>query len=270
MQYKLLVLDLDGTLVNSKKQLTENTINTLLEVQEKGLRIALASGRPTYGIVPIAEALQLERFGGYILAFNGGMITNWQTKEIIHESTLPAEIVPYLYECSEKNNFAIVTYKDEFVMTEKPEDEYVLKEAILNVMKTKKVDNFIQAIDFPIVKCLIVGEQTRLAILEKSMQEALEGKIEVYRSEPYFLELVPRGIDKARSLDILSNKTGIKQEEMIACGDGFNDKSMIEWAGMGIAMANAQEPVKDAADFIAPSNDEDGVAFIVRKFILTE
>lgn len=89
----------------------------------------------------------------------------------------------------------------------------------------------------------------------------------VFRSEPYFLELVPKGIDKAQSLSVLLEETGMKREEMIAIGDGFNDLSMIQYAGLGIAMANAQPVVRENADFITYSNDEDGVAHAVEKFI---
>ena len=130
------------------------------------------------------------------------------------------------------------------------------------------MENFLDAIDFPVPKCLIVGEASRLAELEKTMHEALKDKMGVYRSEPYFLELVPKGIDKAQSLSVLLQKIGYAREEMIAVGDGFNDKSMIEYAGLGVAMANAQEVVKQSADYITLSNEEDGVAHVVKKFML--
>ena len=267
-KYRLLVLDLDGTLTNTKKEITEHTRSILMEAQEKGVKIVLASGRPTYGVVPIAEKLELKKYGGYILSYNGGEIINWQTGEMIYENVLPNDVLPYLYQCSKDNNFAIVTYKDKYVVTEHPDDEFVLKEVILNVMETKKVDNFLDAVDFPVAKCMIVGEATRLAELEKQMYEALKDRMGVYRSEPYFLELVPKGIDKAQSLSVLLDKIGATREEMIAIGDGFNDKSMIEFAGLGVAMANAQEVVKQAANYITLSNEEDGVAAVVEKFML--
>ena len=267
MKYRLLVLDLDGTLTNNKKQVTEHTRRTLIEAQDQGVKIVLASGRPTYGIAPIAEILELKKYGGYILSYNGGEIINWQTGEMMYENVLNPEVLPYLYKCAKENNFAIVTYKDKYVITEHPDDEYVLKEAILNVMETKKVDNFLEAIDFPVAKCLIVGEASRLMLLEKEMYEELKDCMGVYRSEPYFLELVPKGIDKAQSLAVLLEKIGATRDEMIAIGDGFNDKSMIEFAGLGVAMANAQDVVKQAADYITLSNEEDGVAAVVEKFM---
>ena len=90
-------------------------------------------------------------------------------------------------------------------------------------------------------------------------------KINVFRSEPYFLELVPQGIDKALSLSVLLENIGMTREEVIAIGDGYNDLSMIKFAGMGVAMGNAQEPVKKAADYITLTNDEDGVAEAIER-----
>lgn len=268
MKYKLLVLDLDGTLTNSKKEITRHTKETLIKAQEAGLKVVFASGRPTYGVAPLANELELQKYEGYILAYNGGEIIDWKTRELMYEKQLDSDLLPYLYRCAKENDFAIVTYENEYVLTEKPDDEYVLKEALLNVMKIKKVDNFLEAVKHPITKCLIVGEPSRLALLEKEMYEKLKDRMGVFRSEPYFLELVPKGIDKAQSLSVLLEEIGMTKNEMIAIGDGFNDLSMIQYAGLGIAMENAQDVVKQAADFITLSNEEDGVAYAVEKFYL--
>ena len=179
MKYKLLVLDLDGTLTNQKKEVTEHTRRTLIEAQERGVKIVLASGRPTYGVAPLAEILELQKYEGYILSYNGGEIIDWKTGEMMYENVLDPDILPYLYKCATDNHFAIVTYDGKYVLTEYPEDEYVLKEAILNVMTPKKVDHFLEAIKFPIAKCLIVGEPTRLAVLEKEMYEHLKDRMGV-------------------------------------------------------------------------------------------
>ncbi len=267
MSYKIIVLDLDGTLTNNKKEITEKTRETLIRAQQQGIKVVLASGRPTYGVVPLAEKLELSKYEGYILSYNGGEIIDWTTKELMYKNLLDHDVLPYLYKCAKENNFAIVTYDGEYVLTETPEDEYVLKEALLNVMKIKKVDNFLDAVKHPIAKCLIVGDAERLAVLEKEMYEHLKDRMGVFRSEPYFLELVPKGIDKAQSLSVLLKELNMSKDEMMAIGDGFNDLSMIKYAGLGIAMENAQQIVKDNADFITLSNEEDGVAFAVEKFI---
>ncbi len=266
--YKLLVLDLDGTLTNNKKEITPRTQHILMEAQERGLKIVLASGRPTYGIVPLAQQLQLQKFNGYILAFNGGLIIDCATGETIYQNLLDTSVYPYLYSKAKENDFPILSYIDEYVVSEDIENQYVRYEAMLNKMPLKQIDSFLESITFPEPKCLIVGEPQRLAILENEMRSHLEGKMSVYRSEPFFLELLPMGIDKARCLEILLRGIGIEREEMIACGDGFNDLSMIQYAGLGIAMENAQPVVKEASDYITLSNEEDGVAAAVEKFFL--
>ena len=267
-QYKVIVLDLDGTLTNSQKQITPHTREVLIRAQQQGVKVVLASGRPTYGIVPVADQLELATYGGYILAFNGGEIIDWRTREVLYANVLDHKVIPYMYRCAKEKGFAIVTYNENFVITETPDDEYVQKEAILNVMQTKRVDNFLEALDFPVPKCLIVGEAERLMLLEEEMREHLRETNEVYRSEPYFLELVPKGIDKARSLAVLLGKLGLSPDQLIACGDGFNDLSMIQYAGLGVAMLNAQPIVREHADYVTLSNDEDGVAHVVEKFML--
>ncbi|MBP8850052.1 MAG: HAD family phosphatase [Breznakibacter sp.] len=267
MKYKLLVLDLDGTLTNSKKEMSARTKETLIKAQERGITIVLASGRPTYGIVPLAEELELAKYGGYILSFNGGTIINWKTKEVIHESVISSEKLPLLHDIAVQNEVEIISYQNENIISEAPENEYVKYEAFLNKMSIKEVKSFSEAIQFPVPKCLIVGNPEKLVLLEKEMNGIFGYEMSIYRSEPFFLELMPSNIDKAQSLQKLLLYTGNTREEMIACGDGFNDLSMIKFAGMGVAMANAQPAVKEASDFITLSNEEDGVAHVVELFL---
>lgn len=269
IKYKLLVLDLDGTLTNQKKEVTSYTLETLKKAQEAGVRIVLASGRPTYGVAPLAELLELNRYGGCILSYNGGEIIDWKTGKMMYKNLLDPEVLPYLYNCAKEQNFAILSYDGKFVLTEHPENEYVQHEARLNKMEIKKVNHFLEALPHPVAKCLIVGDPQPLAALETRMAEHLKDKMGVFRSEPFFLELVPKGIDKALSLGVLLQEIGLLREEMMAIGDGYNDLSMIKFAGLGVAMSNAQQVVKDNADFITLSNEEDGVAYAVNKFILS-
>ena len=253
MKYKLVVLDLDGTLTNSKKEITARNRETLIRIQEQGVRLVLASGRPTYGIVPLANELRINEFGGFILSYNGGEIINWESKEMMYENVLP--------------NLSILTYDGAEIVTENSQDPYVQKEAFLNKMAVRETNDFLTDITLPVAKCLIVGDADQLIPVESELCIRLQGKINVFRSEPYFLELVPQGIDKALSLTVLLEATGVSREEVIAIGDGYNDLSMIKFAGMGIAMGNAQEPVKKAANEITLSNDEDGVAVAIEKHI---
>ena len=244
MNYKLLVLDLDGTLTNSKKEITPFTRETLLQAQEKGLHLVLASGRPTYGIVPLAEELNIKQYGGFILSFNGGKVIDLMTDKVLFEQALPPDIVPVLYNRSKEAGLAILSYNGKYILSEHPENKYVQYESFLTKMKIKATDDFLRDLHQPADKCLVVGEPEMLVPLEEKLRQELGKRINVYRSEAFYLELVPKGIDKAASLSRLLERTRIKQEEVIAIGDGFNDVSMIRFAGLGVAMANAQPPVK--------------------------
>lgn len=268
MKYKMLVLDIDGTVTNSKKEITKKTLDAIIKIQELGCTVVLASGRPTPGIMPVAKELKLKEYGGYILSFNGAKIINCQTGEIIYQKVLPLEVIPTIYEEAVDNKVGLITYEKDMVISGRGIDEYVLKEAQINKIEIKEVDNFVEYVNFDINKCLITGEPKKLEQMDRSMNEKYGEDLSIYRSEPFFLEIMPKNIDKAYSLEQLCKHRNISKNEMIAVGDGFNDLSMIQYAGLGVAMDNAQEQVKQVANYITRSNDEDGVAHVIEKFIL--
>ena len=269
MKYKMIVLDLDGTLTNNKKEITPRTKQAIMQAQAAGVHVVLASGRPTYGIVPLAEELKLKGNGGYILAFNGGKIIDCTNNEVLFEQKLDEQLVPILFQEAKKAGMEILTYQGEGIAATNKDDEYVQHEAFINKMPVMQYDNFLNQLVYPINKCLIVGDPTPLHELEIRLAKELEGKMNVYRSADFFLECVPLAIDKARSLDRLISSLGISREEVIACGDGYNDLSMIRFAGLGVAMANAAKDIQSEADFVTLSNEEDGVAHVIERFILS-
>lgn len=268
MKYKMIVLDLDGTLTNNKKLITPHTKQALMLAQAAGVHVVLASGRPTYGIIPLAEELKLKENNGYILAFNGGKIIDCTNNNVLFEQKLDEQLVPLLYQEAKKANMEILTYQGEGIAATNKDDKYVQHEAFINKMPVMQYDDFLHQLVYPINKCLIVGDPTPLHELELRLSKELEGRMDVYRSADFFLECVPLGIDKARSLDRLISSLGISREEVIACGDGYNDLSMIRFAGLGVAMANAAKDIQKEADFVTLSNEEDGVAHVIERFIL--
>jgi Cof subfamily protein (haloacid dehalogenase superfamily) len=181
----------------------------------------------------------------------------------------PMDELSKLYQSSKEHGVTIVTYKDDSIITENEEDQYVAIEAHINKMPVRKVDNFVAQITKPVTKCLMVGDGDYLAEVEQDMCKEYGDRLNVYRSEPFFLEIMPQNIDKAYSLSKLLNIIGLTKDEMIACGDGFNDLSMIKYAGLGVAMGNAQEVVKESANYVTTTNDENGVANVVNEFILS-
>lgn len=266
MEYKLLVLDIDGTVTNSKKEVTQATKDAIVRIQNRGVRVAIASGRPTPGTKQVAEALELEKFGNYVLSFNGGRVTNCRTGEVVLNKTIPPKMAAVLQEEAKKYGVGILTYDEQGALAGTDVDEYMELEAGINHIEIKKVGAFAEAVAFPVNKCLMTGEPEHLATVEKELKEKYAGSLNIFRSEPFFLELMPKGIDKATVLNRFISFLGIDQKEVVCCGDGYNDISMIAFAGLGVAMANARPEVLDAADYITASNDEDGIVQVIEKF----
>ena len=271
MKYKLLVLDVDGTLLNDEREIRKRTLAALLKVQQMGVRIVLASGRPTYGLMPLAKTLELGNYGGFVLSYNGCQIIKAQNGEILFERRINPEMLPYLEKKARKNGFAIFTYHDDTLITDSPDNEYIKNEALLNNLKIIREDEFSTAIDFAPCKCMLVSDKEKALIgLEQHWEKRLAGTLDAFRSEPYFLEVVPCGVNKANTLGALLEHLGVTREEVIAVGDGVCDVTMLQLAGMGVAMGHSQDSVKVCADYVTASNEEDGVALAVEKLILAE
>lgn len=268
MNYQILVLDLDGTLTNSRKELTEPTRKALMEIQEAGKKIVLASGRPINGVAPLAEKLELSKYGGYMLSFNGARITQCSTEEIIYNKTLPHEVISPIYDIiKEYKDVDLITYDGEFIYSGFTPNQYTEKESFINSMEIIKKENFAENLSFPVNKLLVPGEPAILQEIMPVLQRKFHKLLNIYLSEPFFLEIMPQNIDKAYSLQKLLNSIGLTADSMICCGDGFNDISMLEYAGLGVAMENAQPIVKESADFITKSNDEDGILHVINTFL---
>lgn len=258
--FRAIALDLDGTLTNHDKVVTPRTRQALLKAQEQGAIIILASGRPTYGIVPVAECLELEKRGGYILSYNGGNIVNAKTGEKLFSQFLPDAVIPILYKYAKEKNHALLGYAGNEIITEMPDDPYVKEESRINKMNIRKVDNLLDALEPHPTKLLMTGDPTDMIKAEEELVEILGEKMDIFRSAPFFLELVPKGIDKAQSLLRLLSKINLTPADLMAFGDGYNDLSMLKLAGVGVAMANAAPEVRADADYVTLSNEEDGVA----------
>ena len=258
--FRAIALDLDGTLTNHDKVVTPRTRQALLKAQELGTVIILASGRPTYGIVPVAECLELEKRGGYILSYNGGNIVNAKTGEKLFSQFLPDAVIPILYKYAREHRYALLGYAGNEIITEMPDDPYVKEESRINKMNIRKVDNLLETLEPHPTKLLMTGDPTDMLKAEEELVEILGEKMDIFRSAPFFLELVPKGIDKAQSLLRLLSKINLTPADLMAFGDGYNDLSMLKLAGVGVAMANAAPEVRADADYVTLSNEEDGVA----------
>lgn len=263
MVFRLIALDIDGTLTNSRKTISEKTRNQLIKYQKNGGTIVLASGRPTPGILPYAATLRLREFGGYILSYNGGNITDCATGRVIYQNRLPLEYLPGIYEVIKDCPVSIGTYRGNTIIAGNKINKYTELNARINNMELCFTEDFVGDVSFDICKCLLHGEPEVISGLEKTLVDKFGGELGIFRSEPFYLEIVPKDTDKAKALERLLKLLSLHRDECIAFGDGFNDISMLRYAGLGVAMSNASDTVKNSADYVAGSNDEDGIAVLL-------
>ncbi|MBP5365016.1 MAG: HAD family phosphatase [Bacteroidales bacterium] len=265
---KLVALDLDGTLTNSEKIIPKQNFDALMRLQRKGVKIVLASGRPKYGIMKLARQLELARYNGYILAYNGAVVIDCATDEIISSVDLPRQMLPALCSAAKELGVSILTYDAprDLILTETRGDRWIEHEAWLNnQMQISYVADLNAAAPEHLPKCLMVADPDYLSGVEPIVRERFP-QLDVYKSSPFFLEIVTKGIDKANVLADLVGRLGLSADNVAAFGDGHNDIGMVRYAGLGVAMANGCDEIKQVADFVSTTNDECGVAYAIEKF----
>ena len=268
MKYRVLVTDLDGTLVTEEKKITGRTKDAVREMMKQGGTLILSSGRPSHGIWHVARELELEQKGGYILSYNGGELLDCRDGSVKFSVTIPKNRIPEIIKLSRDYETAILTYEGDDVITESGEDFYVHGEARNVKMNVREVEDLISYLTFPVVKLMMVGTEEKIAEMEPIVREALGEEFSVFRSEAYHLEILPAGIDKGSGLRRTLEFLGDSAEECIACGDYDNDIPMVREAGLGVAMENGCPAIREAADYITDSNEADGVAKVIEKFML--
>lgn len=262
----MLVLDMDDTLLTDDHKISDLNKKVLLQAQAKGVYVVLASGRPTSAMTSYAKELELDLNDSYIISFNGAIISQAKDDQVLFEQKLTVEQIHDLYDYSVKTNTHIITYLDDEIISE-TDSEYIEVEKEITRMAHRKVANFKDYIDRPAVKCILLENPAYLKSVENDLIEAMP-HLSVSMSKPFFLEAAQQGIDKAASLKLLAEKLNIHQSEIIAVGNAGNDLTMIEYAGLGVWVDNVTPELRDRANVIVASNNNDGVAEVVQKYIL--
>ena len=265
-RYKMLVLDLDDTLLRDDYTISEKNRNMIFKTQELGVKVVLASGRPTPAMIRFANELDLGKYDSYIISYNGGVILEMKTNETLFQQSLTKEEIHDLHDFSLAHNVDIITYSEKGVVSER-HSEYIDIELKITGLNHHKVPCFKTEINAPAVKCIMLENPEYLKSVESKLKESIP-HLSVARSKPFFLEIMPQGIDKAKSISILAERLGIKQEEIIAVGNAGNDLTMIEYAGLGVWVDNVAPELRQKADVIVASNNNDGVAEVIEKFII--
>ena len=266
MQYKMLVLDMDDTLLTDDHKISELNKKVLLEAQAKGVHVVLASGRPTSAMTAYAKELELDLNDSYIISFNGAIISTVKDDLVLFEQKLTVEQIHELYDYSVKKKTHIITYLDNEIISE-TDSEYIEIEKEITGLAHLQVPSFKEAVSKPAVKCILLAEPSYLKELEDDLKLAMP-HLSIAMSKPFFLEAAQYGIDKAASIKILAEKLNIHQSEIIAVGNAGNDLTMIEYAGLGVWVDNVTPELRDRANVIVASNNDDGVAEVVQRYIL--
>lgn len=269
MKYKMIVTDLDDTLLNSEKKISLIDKEAIMKAQKAGIKFIPASGRPTFAMKELAEELHLADYESFLLSFNGSIITDCATQKNILEESLNKEDIHLMYDFSKKYNTHILTYIDDEIISE-TDSEYIDVEVTLTKMKHRKVKDFKEAVNKNAVKCMLLAEPSYLKKVEVELKKEYGDKYSIAISKPFFLEVTKLGVDKGTAIVKLADILGIKIEEVIAVGDSFNDLPMLKAAGTSVAVANAQPEIRKITDYNVSSNDEGGMAELINKFIFTK
>ncbi|HKM06553.1 MAG TPA: Cof-type HAD-IIB family hydrolase, partial [Sphaerochaeta sp.] len=266
--YSLLALDLDGTLTNSQKEVTPRSRKAIDAALDLGVCVILASGRPVLGIAPLAHSLGLFSRHAYILAYNGAQLIKCETNKVVWERTVGLDAIRTVFTYARAKGLASICYDQRGVITEMADDPYVHKEAYNNSIPIRGVKDLLSLVRTPQPKVMIVGEPSLLSTARNELQLLLGDSADASFSEPCFMEITAKGVQKAASLDVLLSLLGKERSNLMVVGDGLNDVPMLGIAGLAVAMENASAEVKAHSHVVTASNDEDGVALAIEKYIL--
>jgi Cof subfamily protein (haloacid dehalogenase superfamily) len=266
VKYKMLVLDMDDTLLTDDHTISDENKEMIFKAQELGVYVVLASGRPTKAMTAYAKELKMDYYNSFMLSYNGAVITDLKEDKVLFEQTLTKEQIHELYDYSIKSNTHIITYVNDQIVSE-TDSEYIDVEKHITGLTHNKVESFKDAVQSNAVKCILLEEPSYLKTVEDDLKLAMP-HLSVSMSKPFFLEVAQQGIDKAYSLKKLAEKLNIDQSEIIAVGNAGNDLTMVEYAGLGVWVDNVTPELRDKADLIVASNNDHGVAEVIKRYIL--
>lgn len=270
--YKLIALDIDGTLLNTDKKITPEVFSAIQDAKKQGAKVVLSTGRPLPGVTPLLEELNLTDDGDYVICFNGAVVQEVKSKKVLCNLELGIDDFNLIYnEIYKKHNTYIhISTPTNLITPNEIPGEYTQLEARINKIpiEYKPIEEINDSIKF--CKIMIVDESEKLEEIIKEIPKEFYDKYTIVRSAPFFLEFLNKDANKGTALKALCNNINIPIENSIAVGDEENDQHMIKYAGLGVAMGNARSSIKDIADFITSTNNEHGVAEVINKFILNK
>ncbi len=272
MKKKILFTDLDDTLLDDDKNVSDEDLDSINQMIDAGHRFVIATGRPVYSAKVVARSLGLYRDGIYLVSSNGGVIYDCANECAIHAYTVDTDIVDKMFRAAEKEGLHIHTYTDTHVVSlHETEELKIYSEKIR--MPYKILERIPEDLPAPPPKCIVMsikeGSRGILEAFREKYAGLCEGKLESVFSNDYLLEYLPPGVSKGAALIKLCGLLGIPVEDSIAVGDESNDIPMIDAAGTGVVVKNGTDVAKKHADHVTErTNNESAIAETIRKFIL--
>jgi len=269
-EVRLLALDLDDTLLRSDLTISHRARYTIKRAEAAGVTVVLASGRVPAALDHYAKLLSLHQRAGYLICNNGTMIQESHTGDIIYEINIEPEKALAVFDLVDAEGFPVQIYEED-VMYVSRKNEFTSYDQKLTGLRQVVMGNFRAMVGGGCHKMLVSGDPELLPALEEKLRSRFGDEVTVFTSKPYFLEILPAHTNKGTALEKIAGLMNIKQEEVVAIGDSMNDEAMIRWAGLGVAMANSDRRIMNIADCITEkTNDDDGVAEFIEKFILAK
>lgn len=264
MEYKLIALDLDDSLLDDNQIISEKNKKAIIEFQKKGIHVVFCSGRANDSMMPFVEELGVHNDEDYIISYNGALINTISGTQLLRKE-ISGKILKDIIKTGRKHNIDIQLYTDDLLI-EKRTERTELYESLCSTPATKIDDLTKIKSSMKVLFNYMPGdklEALRLDLIKKYGEE-----LNIFYSKPSYVEVLNKEANKGLAVKTLADKLGIKKEEIIAIGDGFNDVSMIEYAGLGVAVQNSPDGVKEIADYITKAtNNEDATWEVYEKFV---
>lgn len=266
--YKLVALDMDGTLLSSDKQISDRNKEAIRLAQEKGAKVVLASGRPLEGMLPQLHELGLTTDSDFVICYNGSLVKRVSDGETVRQQILCGKDAKQLAKLGAELDVFIHAFSPKHGLITPQNNPYTEHEAEINGVEIHEFDFESLSDDEEIIKAMLVAEPAKLTAAIEALPEAIYEQYTVVQSAPFFLEFLNKDSNKGVGVQSVAELLDVTRDQIICMGDAENDHHMIKYAGLGVAMENATDDTKAIADHITVSNDDSGVAAVIEQFIL--
>lgn len=266
MSYKLIAIDIDDTLLNDDIIVTEGTKSALKRAIDAGVTVTLATGRMFASAQKIADQIELNV---PIITYQGALVKTLLDGKVLYERDVPVDAARKLLTYSKEHKLHLQLYVDDILYSTEDNARIQAYSKLVNIPYVVE-PNFEMLIDKPNHKMLIIDEPEVLDQHIVVLQDLLGDQLHITKSKAHYLEFMHKEGTKGHALQFMAEHIGCTMAETIAIGDAWNDREMVQAAGLGVAMGNAVPQLKELADYITLSNNEDGVAHVIEKFVFQE